>query len=193
MFRLHSRNIQLVSWAVVLTLSGWFTIVVFLSSYPLTFQAYTFGLPHFNGTILGGIRWDENQTDLRVWITNPTTDNYEAVDIIVDTDSYIEQVGQLQTIPSCTVALAADGEGHIVIRDSSGVQHVISVPIGSSLGTGYRILCDKLPARSSIQLVLATSTANHERSYPTRVTIKGGYRVAFRNRDIDTSIRVTPQ
>jgi hypothetical protein len=202
-----SLFIQCVLMAICLFFVGWFFVSVIAAPARLDLEADVTSAPHFNGDALGGIKWTDKQIDLRVWIRNPTTVNYEKVDIVVDTNAYIEGVGQLQAIPTCTIGLSNGIEAHATLTDPSGTKHLVSPPVGSTLGVGYRVVCDKFPARSAIQLILATCLSQscgfglkfvgelkpnlgvgHTR--PTIVTVKGAYTSVFRVRNEDATIDV---
>jgi len=199
--------VQLTLFAVVLALFDWFTIGKVCSSARLEFDAYSISVPHFNGDVLGGLKWTDKQIDLRVWIRNPTTTTYEKLDMVVDTNAYIEGAGQLQTIPSCTVGPSNELEAHATLTEPTGAKHLISPSVGSSLGLGYRIVCDKFPPLSAIQLVLATAVDHSGLSgftldatstpnlgvgtaRPTVVTVKGVYTSAFRERKVGEKLDV---
>jgi len=198
--------IQIVLIAVVLAMFDWFTIGVVFAPARLDIEAYAIGVPHFAGDDLGGIKWTDKDTDLRVWIRNPTTEPYQQIDIVIDTNAYLNGAGLLQKIPSCSVGLSNEMEAHATATDSSGTKHIIGLPIESTLGLGYRILCDQLPALSSIQLVLATSINPNGAGLfteavqkpnlgvgtplPTVVMAKGTYISAFRKRNLNKTIDV---
>jgi hypothetical protein len=193
--------------ALCLAPVGWFMISIVFVPARLDFNAYAISVPHFNGDVLGGIKWTEKQNDLRVWIRNQTTAPYEKVDMVVDTNAYIVAAGQLQTIPMCTVGLSNGVDAHVTITAPNGQQHLVTTPVGSSLGIGYRVVCDKLPPLSAIELILATSVDHSDnqglvvdavqtpnlgigKPRPTVVTVKGVYTSAFRARHIYVTLDV---
>jgi len=200
-------QIQVVLIAALGVIFDYFTIGVVLAPARLDFEAYTISMPHFAGDNFGGIRWTEKQKDLRVWIRNPSTAPYDNVDVVVDTNAILNGAAQLQKIPTCTIGLSNEVEAHATVRDSSGTEHVISPPIQSTLGLGYRIVCDKLPPLSAIQLTLATSVDHSGNSGlfgdvvqkpnlgigdtgPTIVTIKGVYTSGFKIRNVNATLSV---
>jgi hypothetical protein len=202
------RKVKVVLFALPLVAFGLFTKVVVLAAARIDCEAYAINVPHFTGDDFGGIKWTDKQIDLRVWIRNPTTTPYENVDIVVDTNAILGGAGQLQKIPTCTVGLSNEFEGHLTMIDSAGAKHLIHPPIGTTLGVGYRIMCDKFPPLSAIQLILATSTdfsgysglsldVKNEpnlgigNTRPTIATVKGTYISRFRTRSINETIDVS--
>jgi hypothetical protein len=182
--------IQLSLFAMLVVVLDSFLIGTVFPPVQLDVEAYVIKVPHLEGSVLAGIKWKEKQRDLRVWIRNSSASRYEKVDFVVDTDAYLEGVGQLQTLPRCTVALAREFEGHVTMTDSSGAQHLISPPLGQSLGIGYRVVCDQFPPKTAIQLVMAT-TSDGLHELPTTVKINGEYESAFRTRELARSVPVS--
>jgi hypothetical protein len=175
---------------IVFGLAVAFSVGVVFKSAPVMIDAYAISVPHLKGTMLGGVVWDDDAlSDLRVWIRNPTAVNYQGVDLVVDTDEYIVKAGQLQIIPACTLALSREVEAHATLTDSSGKASLISPPIGRTWGVGYRVLCEKFPAHSAIQLVIAAATDGPKR-LPKTVTVRGTYNAIHREKTLHSEIGV---
>lgn len=186
-----------------------FSIGVVFKKAPMTVDANVITIPHFTGSTFGGITWyDPKASDLRVWIRNPSSINYDEVDMVVDTDAYIIGIGQLQGLPKCEVTLSNEGQAWATFEDKTGKQHTVNPPIASTLGAGYRVLCSKFPPRTAIQLIFATTDKpnapgitvdevatpnNGARNPSTKVTVEGTYRAAFQTRTIKETVNVQVQ
>ena len=187
--RLGGRT-RKITTMIVAAIGLFFTFGIVLRPAPLSVLASAIPDPHFEGESFGGIRWKEEFTDVRVWIKNETRMSYQDVDLEVDVDQYLLGAGQLQALPHCSVSMAREFEVHASLKDGAGTQHFISPPVGPTLGIGYRVICDKFPSQTAIQLVLATSTDTKIRKSPSIVTLRGSYHALFRKRPIDIKLRI---
>jgi hypothetical protein len=164
-------QIQVLGIVVVFFLFDWFTIGVVGARAPIILYAYAMRKGDYPaGTIIGGISWDSHFTDLRVAITNPTDDTYEDIDLIVQADKWSYKAALLNTPPDCNLT-PIGGETIFTARTrESGPLTVTTSRVGTgydahdSMGnvytplateSGYRLVCGKLPAHFTIQLVVA--------------------------------------
>lgn len=149
------------------------------------------------GTNVGGINWQAQYSDLRITLTNPIGYDYRDVDLSIYTDKHA-QISQITEIPSVSffpqntvpfVKLSDDPKGDFPITPQRGMMQSSQI---------YRVLIDKLPKHSSVQLVLAIVNLNPPKpdgSLPDQlfapkspakwVVAKGTYKAIARERHID--------
>src|ERR1017187_10524126 len=59
-----------------------FSIGVVFRAAPVTIESYVMNVPHGEGSEFGGIVWNDKLSDLRIWLTNPTSMNYDNLDLV---------------------------------------------------------------------------------------------------------------
>lgn len=162
------RNMALL---FVLALTVFFSYKFVFVKAPIDFDAYAMRNGEYSqGTIINGIKWDPHFTDLRVWIKNPTDDDYENVYLNLQPDQWNHTAAIVGDSDGCHL-ISLGGNNVSVIPGLKGVpkhfvthheQHNfeysddagdIAKPLARQ--GGYRLECTKLAARDSIQIVIA--------------------------------------
>jgi hypothetical protein len=166
-------QIQIVVIGIVCAIFGWFTI-----SFPLTREAsvsQSYAIRHGEyraGTKIGNIEWDNHLAELHAVFTNPTNDTFSDVDLSLYPDFPTHKAEILNGLLSCdlkpipggmtfggatnvkggmtTVTGKLIGEGQLDMHDNQG--NVYTTVLTQA---GYRLLCDKVPPRFSVQMVFA--------------------------------------
>jgi hypothetical protein len=166
---------------------------------PLLIDAIVAGAGYEPDTKLAGISWGPNIGDLRVDIRNETDRDYDDLDIQIDTSPfYIMQLAELTgkpiqshpdaIAPPMYITLKENGTGRTVIVPADPGKHMP--------WPKYRVRCDKLARKTTLQLVLAIALFNSWKNGPPQqlignflpprsVTIKGDYRVGQKPVDVD--------
>jgi hypothetical protein len=161
---------------VVLIFAAVFSFRVVFISAPLGFDSYAMRKGDYSpGTVIAGIPWNSHFTDLRVWIKNPTDNDYRDVDLAVQPDQWNYKAAILEENTGCqlislggnSLLVAPNGKGgatsmtahyegnHFEAGDDAGdvFEHLITQG-------GYRLICPKLPAHFAIQIVFALAAAS---------------------------------
>lgn len=163
--------VQIAVIALVLGLFDFFSVGVVGAHAPITFQSYAMRKGDYPpDTVIAGIKWDSHLTDLRVSITNPSDEEYENLDIVVQPDYWSHRAALLMSISGCDVS-PTDGNTVFFSRaKESGPITVTSTRVGlgfdthDSAGnvyiplateTGYRLRCAIVPPHFAIQMVFA--------------------------------------
>jgi hypothetical protein len=116
-----------------------------------------------DGTIIAGLPWGPTLTDTRLYIHNSSDRAYSNIDFLVRTDLVIVAIAaepgptncyfsapQSSTAPRTIFGKDATGKDvPIPLEPITGIQAISSI---------YRGLCDRLPPRSEIEVILGVST-----------------------------------
>lgn len=164
--------------AIVLIFASIFSFKVVFISAPLNFDSYAMRNGDYpSGTVIAGIPWNSHFTDLRVWVTNPTENDYDEVYLSVQPDRWnykaaivTENTGcQLNSLGGVSVLQASNiiggatkvtghREGDVFeAEDNSGdvFEHLIT-------RGGYRLFCPKFPAHYAVQIVFALAAIDQK-------------------------------
>ncbi len=144
------------------------------------------------GTEIGGIKWEPQMADLRLSINNPTDHDYDSLDITVAPDTGIMQAGELSVLGAKLIrnSIVSDvyGAGVDPTTGKEFRQH-----LDHFIASSYRILCDKIPHKISLQLVFATGNVNSllgNKKPVTNVHVFGTYHVFGRFVTVDRIIEI---
>jgi hypothetical protein len=156
---------------LVFLLFDLFTIGIVAARAPISLQSYAMRKGNYNsGTPIGGIIWDSHFTDLRVAVTNPTDDDYESLDLVVQPDQWSHKAAILTESSGCDLSAIDGNVISFAIAKESGPLTLKATRVGAgfdmqdssgntytSIATesGYRLRCGKLPAHFTIRIVFA--------------------------------------
>jgi hypothetical protein len=175
---------------------------------PLPFQItsflYTNVMPP--NISIGGIVWNDNYIDLSVWITNASSLDYSGMDIDIRPDQgAVEHIGQVSSVPNVTfidstadtlssqLDQGLDGGYKQIEKDGklfSGKRTSIKIKI--SPNDGYRLLCDKFPRNSAMEIVIAVDRklAGVPFFRPEHVRLKGTFAAANQQHTLEVSVPI---
>ena len=154
------------------------------------------------GTNVGGIAWEDEFVDVWLSLSNSTDNDYKDLDIFATSDITVMAASQLSNLPDVTI-LDNDETGVSDIRlygaDANGKATAFPMtghPLNLAKPTGIRLLCGKLPKRTSRELIMASAALNYrppplpERLFaakrlPRRLAITGTYRALGQTRSIN--------
>jgi hypothetical protein len=153
---------QLTRWAWLIAIVGValaFSLGIVLYPATLKITATCYEGKYKQGENIYGIEWDEGMSDLRVDIHNPTDRDYDHLDVVVIPEGVlIRDQKQVTNIPGVSVLPVAH-EVHLKYVDKSGA--LTSETNESNIPhDGVRVFCDRLPKKTTIGLILATSNQN---------------------------------
>jgi hypothetical protein len=196
-FRLN-RRLRACVTAVLVALAIAFSLRLVFVPAPLETSATTATGSYPEGTVLAGIEWNRTFGELRITVRNPTSLDYEKIDLLLRPDEPQIKIGQLTSIPGvsfigATIGDTASGNdfaGKSVLqsqdeqlidkgKDGSGM---IVVPQLRVTTGGYRMRCPLLPSSSSVVLVMAVARTKGQtkdevaRGFVTTVFLPSGGR-----------------
>lgn len=128
--------------------------VIFVSA-PLKFDFTGDPGGYPQGERIGDITWDFPQycSDFRITITNATGNDYENLDLRIDTDRAIVEQTQTSGIP-CSFLAAGNELQDVRTYDSSGQES-----FHKTLSSGSRIWCSHVPEHSMTQMTFAVAVS----------------------------------
>jgi hypothetical protein len=124
------------------------------------------------GTTIAGIPWNNHLTEVRVGLTNPTQDNYE-LDLNLYPDAWIRGAVITDNASGCKLNRLDGATISISTNIKGGWTKVTATHVGSDLEVhdnagniytplltkgGYRLLCDKLSPRLTVELVFVLAS-----------------------------------
>jgi hypothetical protein len=188
-------QVQIALIGIVFALAVAFSINVVSLSAPLNFDSYAMRNGEYpSGTVIAGIHWDSHLTDLRVSITNPTDADYYNLDLAVQPDKWNYKAGMLEENTGCLLT-SIGGNGLLIVDSAKGGENRVTMhrvgdkfEASDSLGDvfehfitegGYRLRCDKFPAKFTVQIVFALAS------------IKPELRAKFLPRDMKPGVNLT--
>jgi hypothetical protein len=125
-----------------------------------------------SGTAIAGILWNDHLTELRLGLTNPTEDNYE-LDLNLHPDSWIRAAALVDNSSGCKLVPLNGTAIYMSANIKGGGTKVTATHIGSNfevhdnvgdlfspllINGGYRLLCDKLAPRLTVEIVFALAS-----------------------------------
>jgi hypothetical protein len=151
----------------------WFSIAVTFSTAPLDLNAYVVPSDYQSGTSIGGIRWHPNLTELRLTITNPSSEDYRDLDIVIQPDKWTHSAAILGDAAGCFVLSVGGNAISSTIAGKSGKLTMSATRAGSKFDTydnlgnvyttaatdgGHRLRCSEFPSGFTILIVFALVT-----------------------------------
>lgn len=186
------REAQVLGTVILLTLT------FFLVSHPktLNWSAWSNNGDYLPGTVIGGIKWRPDFSELRMVIENPTSEDYTDLDITITPDIAIAEAGQVSSLPGVSFLNGAEGSDFYGSgkdpKTGKPFQQRFAGPISSS----NRVLCSKLPHNAVLHMVFATTTLDailgKTKSRATQLHAVGEYKVAGETVTIDKTVYVNP-
>lgn len=126
--------------------------------HPLNLSARTSAATQPPGTKIGGIEWTQHFAEIHVMIQNPSSLDYEDLDLLIRADQPITAVGQLSNLSS--ISVAPYGVPTVMpefVDLATGRREAFPVSLLATTG-GYRLRTDLLPRRTAIEMVMAAVT-----------------------------------
>lgn len=171
-------QLQIALIGVIFALVTVFSINVVFVWAPLTFDSYAMRKGEYpSGTVIAGIPWDRHLTDLRVSVTNPTDDDYYNVDLIAQPDKWSYKAAISEENTGCLLTPMGGNSVLIVPSAKGGPTTVTGHRVGEKFEAadnagdvfehfitdgGYRLRCEKFPAKFTVQIVFALASINRD-------------------------------
>jgi hypothetical protein len=169
---------------VLCLLTEFSTGVVFVNA-PLNTMVSIHRTTYAPGTIIAGIKWRSEFTDLRMSLSNNTENDYREVDLYIEPNEPIALIGQLSTVPG--VSLMGDltkeqvevggmtfgppGLGSVLLgEDGRPLSVPINIPLTQASAPRYRVRCQSIIKKSGIELVLAIAGVDCNNTQCLKIT-----------------------
>lgn len=168
-----SRLRQHIATVIIMAAVAWYSFSVVFVSVPMKAAAVLSQAEYPPGSIVGGIKWDPEVSDLRLFLENPTNKNYESVDLIFEFSlpvivgiSYPGSLSGVSLIGDVTKEQIDIG-GVIarrpeLILDSQGRK--VSLPPVQLATSQYRCRIDRLPGKTAAEIVIAIAQVDQSRT-----------------------------
>lgn len=188
---------------VVLGLLSLFRWGFVMAKDPLVVRASCITGEYDPGTVIAGIKWRPEYSDTRVLFKNDTDNNYQDLDVVINTDQFISASTET-TLIGCKVFNTDTGQDTVtmpVIDKKTGRKHILSQDKMSFFSGGIHVMCDKLPKHNYAEILLAVAHPDPERKAlygprkdPTLVGVNGTYTsIGGRPRTIKDVYKVVPR
>lgn len=162
------------------------------------------------GTKLGGIIWTPELRDLRVTINNETDYDYQDMDITIRLHLPIRAIGQITNVSGVTFVTPEPQfwqgpNGEPIVKWDSTTGHTLGdqwevrtqnkhgsiIPI-AVYPYQYRVRCDKLPHRTSLEIIIAIDNKDIlVKGKINSIRLSGQYLGRLNTRTIDETISVS--
>jgi len=107
------------------------------------------------GTNLGGIKWSNRFTELRVVFSNASPTDYHDLDFTLIPDQPIAAIGQITNLPEVSFSAAADlAARQEFVEGGTGRRIANPLVLIASRG-GYRARCQLLPRKARLEILIA--------------------------------------
>ena len=137
-----------------------FCTEVFVTEVPLDVVGVPYRGNYPSGSTVDGIVWKQGMSELRVFIGNQTDKDYESVDVFLKPNQWIREFVQVGAAPKISI-ISGDSSapsGHL--RSGDGKADVAIENVANNYG--LRVMCERLPRKSRIELLIATSTPDYD-------------------------------
>jgi len=123
---------------------------------PLDVGAFMTNAEYPAGTVIAGIQWRPEFTEVQVWLGNNTDKNYDDIDVVLRPSMPIAAIGQTSNFPG----VSFEDKNGISVRlmdiDLGAGQKATAIPmVLLATDAGYRIRCPHLPAHSTLKITIA--------------------------------------
>jgi hypothetical protein len=202
------NQVQLVaSYFLIVSFICWFWI---FTPAPLELSAGSNYAKYGNGSTIHGIKWEPEYSYVEISISNPSNSDYEKFDASITTDMEIAAMNKDAGLNVCQIGPANRPKQDVIAQEHDkygnpvgtasdtihGRHYFFSLvtPDGQEFlanGTDktYRVVCDKLLARSSMTLFAATVSFNSKTNqydlgrYAKNLSVKANYEKSGRGRE----------
>jgi hypothetical protein len=133
-------------------------IIVLLKGAPLLMSAVALEGDFAQGTVVGGVEWQDNYSEVRLVMDNPQYWSYSNISIIIRANLPIAKVGSLSPLSQCSYTMdkgpffAAELK---ILGDKGSTIPLLTPEAKGTMADQYKIICDKLIGHNSLELVIA--------------------------------------
>jgi hypothetical protein len=131
---------------------GFSAIVVFAKA-PLSVAAMITDAAYPADTVIAGIAFRPEFTELQVVIINVTDRSYDDIDLVIRPTEAVAAIAQLSNVPNVSFQ---DKNGQTFRLMNRYRTETTAIPLDLvATDAGYRVRCPRLPAKSSIHIIMA--------------------------------------
>jgi hypothetical protein len=116
---------------------------------------YVSDVEYPSGTTLGGIRWSNRFTELRVSFNNESSTDYHDLDFTLVPDQPIAEIGQITNLPEVSFSAAADPVLRQELVQGATGRRIANPLILIASSGGYRVRCQLLPRKARLEILIA--------------------------------------
>jgi len=150
-----SLRLRVIGIAIAVIMTAAFSWGIVFVPAPLPIYALMTDGEYPAGTIISGIPWKPQFTELQVEIKNPTDRAYEDVSLVIRPTEAIAAIVQKSAIPEVTFEDSNSMAMFLLDKElSTGKSRAVPVVLIAT-DAGYRMRCSRLPANSTIQVEIA--------------------------------------
>jgi hypothetical protein len=143
--------------ALIIVFVAWFSFGVVFTKAPLNVSAFMTDAEYPAGTVIAGIQWKPQFTEVQLSIYNGSGDGYDDLNIIVRPTSAIAAIAQSTNIPGVSWQDRLEFVPRLMAVDLNKKQST-AMPLDLlATDAGYIIRCPHLPATTAIKFVLAAA------------------------------------
>jgi hypothetical protein len=158
LFARLARHLRILCTGIPFCLIGALTIWVTSQKFALDLVSRAASGNYPDGSTVEGITWKSGMSELRVFIGNQTPEDDEDVDVLIQPDQWTRAVTQVGAGPPISIIRGDPTFATPNLKNPDGTD----VPIERTADTyGFRVLCSRLPSKSRIELLAATSVSRY--------------------------------
>jgi hypothetical protein len=183
---------QVIGYTVVVVVAAWLLYIIFR---PIGINIAFLDIPNTfpDGTLVDGITWKKDYRELRLIIENNNdSDQFANVSFLIRTNITIAAMGFNARFGHCdaetTLYPAIRVSSPIMTRLAPG-QEPISLPLSLTMGTTFKVFCDRIIGGEQAEIVLATvnSPTSPLPSHAEWAAINGSFDALGRSRTLHFS------
>jgi hypothetical protein len=146
---------KFVGTAICLASAAAFSWAVVFVQAPLSVAALVTNAEYPPGTTINGVPWKKEFTELEMRIINSTDHNYDDISLLIRPTEPITSIQQVVTnVPG--VYFTDKNNFSVKVADVKPFGRALAIPLVLlATDTGYVMHCPRLPARTSIQVLIA--------------------------------------
>lgn len=110
-------------------------------------------MEYVKGTVIAGITWRSPYTELDLILTNTSDDNYDDLNVTIKPNHAVADIKQLSNLGGVSFEDFGGFTSRPTIQDLSK-SYATPMPFIAT-DAGYRVHCDRIPAKSSLRIVMA--------------------------------------
>jgi hypothetical protein len=145
----------------------WWYIGRILNAFPLGLSTIGSNAEYPSGTALGGIIWSTRFSELRIFISNPSDEDYHRVDLTIKPDLPIAEIAQVTAIQNVLISLATNVTSvqQQIGNLTTGKLRANPIAVIAST-TGYRIQAPNLSRKTRLEIVMAIALPRDVKTKP---------------------------
>jgi hypothetical protein len=148
------RGWRIAGVAIISVLGTLFSLGIVFISVPLHVQAIAESGQHPAGTVVAGIPWKPEFTELDLVIRNETERAFKDINIVIRPDEPVAAIAQETSWPGVVFEDKNDVLNHIIEIKSGGAMKATPFVLRGT-DAGYRVQVSRLPGNSDVKVVLA--------------------------------------